>query len=76
MAIQSIQKNGGKLLEVQVTGELAHEDYLHFLPKFEQSLNNTEKFVFCLTWLIFTAGSKRNDPAGLDASCSMRIDEP
>ena|ERR1700733_473007 len=36
MAINCIEKQGGKVLEVLVSGRLAHEDYLQFVPKFEQ----------------------------------------
>jgi hypothetical protein len=36
MAIQVNEKNDGKILEVQVTGKLAHEDYARFVPEFEQ----------------------------------------
>ena len=35
MAIKLNEKCGGKVLEVHVSGNLAHEDYLHFVPKFE-----------------------------------------
>ena len=34
MAIQLTEKNGGKALEVQVSGKLVHEDYKHFVPEF------------------------------------------
>ena len=36
MAIELKENDGGKVLEVRVSGKLAHEDYLHFVPKFEQ----------------------------------------
>ena len=36
MAIKLKEKDGGKVLEIQVSGKLAHEDYLPFVPKFEQ----------------------------------------
>jgi SpoIIAA-like len=36
MAIQLTEKNGGKILEVRVSGKLAHEDYQHFGPEFER----------------------------------------
>jgi hypothetical protein len=36
MAIQLTEKNGGKILEVQVSGKLTHEDYQHFAPEFER----------------------------------------
>ena len=38
MAIQLIKKLGGKVLEVQVSGKLSHEDYVHFTPKFEEQI--------------------------------------
>ncbi len=36
MAIQLTETDGGKTLEVQVSGKLAHEDYQHFVPEFER----------------------------------------
>jgi hypothetical protein len=36
MAIKLNAKHGGKVLEVQVTGKLVHEDYRQFVPEFEQ----------------------------------------
>jgi hypothetical protein len=36
MAIKLNETDGGKVLEVQVTGKLAHEDYQHFVPEFER----------------------------------------
>lgn len=36
MAIKLNETDGGKVLEVQVTGKLAHEDYRHFVPEFER----------------------------------------
>jgi hypothetical protein len=36
MAIKLIETNDGKVLEVQVAGRLAHEDYLHFVPEFDR----------------------------------------
>ena len=36
MAIKLIEKNGGKVLEVEVSGKLVHEDYQYFVPRFEQ----------------------------------------
>ena len=36
MAIQLTEKGGGKVLEVQCTGKLAHEDYQRFVPEFER----------------------------------------
>ena len=36
MPLQLTEKNAGKVLEVQVTGKLAHEDYQHFVPEFDR----------------------------------------
>ena len=36
MAIQLTESNGGKVLEVRVTGKLAHVDYEQFVPEFER----------------------------------------
>jgi hypothetical protein len=36
MAVTLIENNGGKLLEVHVTGKLADEDYQRFVPQFER----------------------------------------
>ena len=36
MPIQLTEKNGGKTLEVLVSGKLAHEDYVQFVPVFER----------------------------------------
>ena len=36
MAIKLNQANGGKLLEVEVSGKLHHEDYQQFVPEFEK----------------------------------------
>jgi len=38
MAVKLDEKSDGKVLEVRVTGKLAHEDYLYFVPKLEQML--------------------------------------
>ena len=43
MGIQLTEKRGGKVLEVQVSGKLAHEDYRHFVPKFEQLIKQHGK---------------------------------
>ena len=43
MAIKLTENDGGKVLEVQVSGKLAHEDYLHFVPKFEQLIKQHGK---------------------------------
>ena len=43
MAIQLTEKNGGKILEVRVSGQLAHEDYQHFVPEFERIVTQNGK---------------------------------
>jgi hypothetical protein len=43
MAIQLIEKLGGKVLEVQVSGKLSHEDYVQFAPKFEEQIKEHGK---------------------------------
>jgi len=43
MAIQLTEKNGGKTLEVRVSGKLMHEDYQHLLPEFERLVNQNGK---------------------------------
>ena len=43
MAIKLNETNGGKVLEVQVTGKLAHEDYQSFIPEFERLLKEHGK---------------------------------
>lgn len=43
MAIKLNEMNGGKVLEVQVSGKLAHEDYQQFVPKFEQMVQQNGK---------------------------------
>jgi hypothetical protein len=36
MATQLTEKNGGKILEIQVGGKLAHQDYEQLVPEFER----------------------------------------
>jgi SpoIIAA-like len=43
MAIQLMEKNGGKVLEVQVSGKLVHENYQHFVPEFERLVKQNGK---------------------------------
>ena len=43
MAIKLIEENEGKLLEVQVTDKLVHDDYQHFVPEFERLVNKHGK---------------------------------
>jgi hypothetical protein len=43
MSIKLDEKNGGKVMELQVSGKLVHEDYQHFVPKFEQMVKQHGK---------------------------------
>ena len=43
MAIQLTEKKDGKVLEVQVSGKLMHEDYNHFVPMFERLVKQNGK---------------------------------
>jgi hypothetical protein len=43
MAIKVNERNNGKVLEIQVSGKLAHEDYQHFVPEFERLLKQHGK---------------------------------
>ena len=36
MPVTLQEKEGGKVLEVRVTGKLQHEDYEHFVPEFDR----------------------------------------
>jgi hypothetical protein len=36
MAVELIEKNGGKLAEVRVSEILTHADYEHFVPRFDE----------------------------------------
>lgn len=36
MPVTLTEKNDGRILEVQVTGKLSHEDYGHLVPAFER----------------------------------------
>ncbi|MHB1455940.1 MAG: SpoIIAA family protein [Armatimonadota bacterium] len=36
MAINLVEKNDGKILELQVVGRLTHDDYQRFVPEFER----------------------------------------
>ncbi len=42
-SIRMTERNGGKVLEVQVSGKLGHEDYQDFVPKFEQLIKKHGK---------------------------------
>jgi hypothetical protein len=43
MAIQLTEKDGGKLLEVDVSGKLTGDDYKNFVPEFERLVNQNGK---------------------------------
>jgi hypothetical protein len=43
MAIRVNEKSGGKVLEVEISGKLTHDDYQHFVPKFEQMVKQHGK---------------------------------
>jgi len=43
MAVQLSEKNGGKVLEVQVSGKLTREDYARFVPEFERLIKEHGK---------------------------------
>ena len=43
MAIILNEEDGGQLLEVHVSGKLAHEDYLQFAPEFERLIKQHGK---------------------------------
>ncbi len=43
MAVVLNEKDGGKILEVQVSGKLAHLDYQHFVPVFEKNVKQHGK---------------------------------
>ena len=43
MAIKLNEYKGGKLLEVEVSGKLHREDYPHFIPEFEQHVQDHGK---------------------------------
>jgi len=53
MPIKLTETNDGKVLEVQVSGKLAHEDYQHFVPEFER-LSKTAREDS--RWSTFTSG--------------------
>jgi hypothetical protein len=43
MAIQLTENNGGKVLKVQVSGKLLHEDYRQFVREFERLVKENGK---------------------------------
>ncbi|HEX5397448.1 MAG TPA: STAS/SEC14 domain-containing protein [Verrucomicrobiae bacterium] len=43
MPIQLNQKNGGKILVIQVSGKLTKADYKHFVPEFERLIQKQGK---------------------------------
>ena len=47
MATQLVEKNGGRVLEVAVSGKLTHDDYQHFVPAFERLVTRHGKIRCC-----------------------------
>jgi len=45
MAAQLTEKNGGKLLEMQISGKLTHEDYAHLASEFERVVKDHGKIL-------------------------------
>jgi SpoIIAA-like len=43
MSTQLEEKNGGKILEVRVSGKLTHDDYKRFVPEFEERVKQHGK---------------------------------
>jgi hypothetical protein len=43
MATKLTVTDGGKVLEIQVTGKLTHEDYRQFVPEFERLIQENGK---------------------------------
>ena len=43
MSVQLQETDGGKILEVRVSGKLAHSDYQHFVPAFEAQVHKHGK---------------------------------
>jgi hypothetical protein len=43
MAVTLNEQNGGKILEVRVSGKLTDEDYQHFVPEFERLVRTNGK---------------------------------
>jgi hypothetical protein len=43
MATHLSEENGGKILEVRVSGKLSHDDYQHFVPEFERLMQQHGK---------------------------------
>ncbi len=43
MATKLNETAGGKVLEVQVSGKLTHDDYAHFVPEFERLVKDQGK---------------------------------
>ena len=43
MPIQLTEKNGGKTVEVLLSGKLAHEDYQNFVPEFDRLVTQNGK---------------------------------
>lgn len=43
MPVELIEKNGGKVMEVQVSGKLLHKDYEQFTPEFDRFIEQHGK---------------------------------
>jgi hypothetical protein len=43
MATKLNETDGGKILEIQVSGKLTHEDYMQFVPEFERLIKEHGK---------------------------------
>jgi len=64
MAIQLNEKNAGKVLDVQVSGKLGHEDYAHFVPEFDRLVKEHGKIRVLFEMVDFhgwTAGALWDD---------------
>ena len=58
MAVTLNERNGGKMLEVQVSEKLTHDDYQHFVPAFERLVKEHGKVRVLFRCRIFTAGTR------------------
>lgn len=43
MSVKLQEQDGGKILNVELTGKLRHEDYQHFVPEFEKLVDRHGK---------------------------------
>src|SRR5438477_3864179 len=53
MSIKLNEDNGGKVLEVQVSGKLTHEDYQHIVPEFDRLIKAHGKLKILFEMLDF-----------------------